>query len=101
MIVLSTIPYRYDRFVKTAEQKRLDKVKQLRNLKFLEFKKNEYNQRFTSEPTPRGRAQSETNEIIISRRISRGRISQEIRENYHGDDVSCELNSLALSKRSS
>lgn len=41
LIVLSTIPYRYDRFVKTKEQQKIDKMKQLNTLKFLEFKQNE------------------------------------------------------------
>ena len=58
MIVLSTIPYRYDRFVKTAEQCRLDKLRQLKNLKFLEFKQNELKKQFSNENSPKSRGRA-------------------------------------------
>ena len=35
--MLSTIPYRYDRFVKTDKQKKLDKEQKLESLQFLKF----------------------------------------------------------------
>ena len=38
LIVLSTIPYRYDRFVKTDKQKHIDKEKTLEEVAFLKFK---------------------------------------------------------------
>ena len=38
LIVLSTIPYRYDRFVKTDKQKHIDKDKTLEEVAFLKFK---------------------------------------------------------------
>lgn len=40
LIVLSTIPYRYDRFKKTDEQKQIDKQKTLEEVTFLKFKLN-------------------------------------------------------------
>lgn len=38
LIVLSTIPYRYDRFEKTESDKKVDKQRQLKELQFLQFK---------------------------------------------------------------
>lgn len=40
LIVLSTIPYRYDRFMKTDKQKQIDKQKTLEAVTFLKFKLN-------------------------------------------------------------
>lgn len=38
LIVLSTIPYRYDRFAKTETEQKIDKQKQLKEMQFLQFK---------------------------------------------------------------
>lgn len=38
LIVLSTIPYRYDRFFKTDKEKQIDKQKTLEDVAFLKFK---------------------------------------------------------------
>jgi hypothetical protein len=38
LIVLSTIPYRYNRFAKTEEQQKLDKQRALKDVEFLQFK---------------------------------------------------------------
>ena len=38
LVVLSTIPYRYDRFIKTDKQKQIDKEKAIEDVAFLKFK---------------------------------------------------------------
>lgn len=74
LIVLSSIPYAYDRFVKTEKEKAHDKARQLERIEFLHFKVENYRREtLTMTGRPTKRAFSELNQPKMKgERISNG-----------------------------